>query len=33
MRTLNRVSDIAGEHVGAQAGSSVKVVGDGGNTE
>ena len=29
----NRVSDIAGEHVGTQAGSSVKVVGDGGNTE
>ncbi|WP_432508957.1 methyl-accepting chemotaxis protein [Halorubrum ezzemoulense] len=29
----NRVIDIAGEHAGAQAGSSVKVVGDGGNTE
>lgn len=29
----HRVSDITGEHVGTQAGSSVKVVGDGGNTE
>ena len=29
----NRVSDIAGEHVGEQVGNSVKVVGDGGNTE
>jgi len=29
----HRVSDITGEHVGTQAGSSVKIVGDGGNTE